>query len=113
MKLDISEVLAAEANARALLSGRAVAGVMKPILDNAARIERGDHDYNNRTRNLQTHTKAVQEVASNELVRIILGMFTDYASFVRAKGLTTIDGAAALGEAQIKAAFEQLASKVK
>lgn len=103
MKIDDSDCDRFEAAAIRRL--RRSARRMKRILDAAAASERRTHAYKNRTRQLQTNTRASDVVEVGDQSMVMLEMDTDYASYVVAKGLSRIDEVAKMAEGLIEDDF--------
>ena len=74
---------------------------MRHAVEDAAAFERANHMYINRTGNLERSTigKVTKDGAEFE---ITLEMGMDYASYVADKGLSKIDVAAKMAEAEIE-----------
>jgi len=68
---------------------------MRRVLKAAAKQEREEHSYQNRTGNLESHTQAVDAVDSKDETTIDLTMDMPYASYVVDRGYSQIDDVAA------------------
>jgi hypothetical protein len=88
--LDISDVLATEAEAIESLEVRQPIG-MKNVLDLAAHEAVAQRGYVNRTGNLSESTFASEPVDGGDEVAIDLAAREEYASFVDKMGLMAID----------------------
>ena len=103
--VDISEVLAADREARKVLGS--VPEKMKRILDQKAAIERKTHVYNNITFRLENSTFALGPLPDvTDGAHVEFGARMEYASFVDARGRTRIRDLAAEGESDIEFLFD-------
>lgn len=75
---------------------RLMPGRMLRLLAFAAQFERDTHPYTNRTGRLEHTTRGYVAVATDTDTVGCLEMFMPYASFVRCRGYSHIDEAAAL-----------------
>lgn len=82
--------------------------IMKTIADSAAANERAQHEYRNRTGNLERSTRAKIESWSLKDTRVVLEMAQPYAIYIRRMGLTQIDALAAIARAQMQKRFEDM-----
>jgi hypothetical protein len=112
VEVDVSEVAALRARAERELSGRSVARVMDVPLQRAAQAERVTHAYQNRTTRLEQSTVAVPDAIAATEVRLSLQMIMSYAEFVWRRGLSGLDGYAAIADGQIRQAFSDQAKRI-
>jgi hypothetical protein len=110
IEIDISEVLDVEA--RAVAEMRLVPKIMRGIADVAASNERAQHDYKNRTGDLQKSTKGVTDLDGLDQAMVSLEMGEDYASFVVRRGLSEIEAQSRIADRAIEIAFEEQARRI-
>jgi hypothetical protein len=110
IELDISEVIEAEANAVKEMDR--VHKVMSSAVQIGAQFERDHKTYQNRTGDLQRGTRGKLDRNSKEEVVAELIMNTDYASYVKARGFSSIDEASRRTAAQISEGLKDIENKV-
>lgn len=104
--LDIDDVF--EFHDRVSEEFRQIPKMLRQAVRFGAQYERDNHEYKNRTRNLQRNTKGVIDESSRHEVVASITMGTEYASYVVNRGLSEIEDAAAHTEQILDGAFEAL-----
>lgn len=88
LRIDLSELQELERKVTAQLAQ--LPAQIQELTKAAAKMERREHDYQNRTGLLQRNTTGVLIRATRKMIHTQLRMNRPYASFVVAKGLSTI-----------------------
>ncbi len=91
VNFDFSDVIAMESRSQAEVD--LVPVELLRCVEMGAAFERTQHEYQNRTTDLQTSTKAVVDQKSRARAQVSLEMGMPYASYIRRKGLSEIDSA--------------------